>query len=254
MDYRTRIDRIGKTNTNKYGSKMTIVEYNNANNIVVKFEDGHTVNSAYKEFKKGIVSNPYDKTVYGVGYLGIGKYQVSKDKEFNIRYKHWNSMLQRCYDEQYHNKRISYSDCKVCEEWHNFQAFAEWYDENYYTIGNEKMCLDKDILNKGNKVYSPNNCIFVPEYINTLFCKRQNDRGEYPIGVSIHKKTGHFEARCSTLEGRIYLGVYDTPTQAYKVYKNYKEKYIKKMADIYKGKIPIELYKAMYKYKVDIND
>ena len=163
-------------------------------------------------------------------------------------------MVQRCYDEKYHNKRISYKDCTVCDEWLCFQNFAQWYDNNYYEIDNEKMHLDKDILHKNNKIYSPDNCIFVPEHINTLFTERQNDRGVYPIGVHIHKKTGHFEARCSTLEGRIYLGVYDTPTQAYKVYKHFKEKYIKKMADFYKDKIPIKLYEALYRYEVEITD
>lgn len=249
-----KINRNGELNTNKYDTKMAIIEYSNANDIVVKFEDGRTVNSEYKEFKNGSISNPYDKSVYGVGYLGEGDYKVSKDKVFNIRYKHWNSMIQRCYDEKYHNKRISYKDCTVCDEWLNYQNFAEWYDNNYYEINNEKMHLDKDILHKNNKIYSPNNCIFVPEHINTLFTKRQNDRGEYPIGVHIHKKTGHFEARCSTLEGRIYLGVYDTPTQAYKVYKHFKEKYIKKMADFYKDKIPIKLFEALYRYEVEITD
>ena len=84
--------------------------------------------------------------------------------------------------------------------------------------------------------------------------KGTNDRGDYPIGVSIHKKTGHFEARCSTLEGRQYLGVYNTPKTAFQVYKIYKEKYIKKMANDYKESIPIELYNAMMNYIVEIDD
>lgn len=254
MDYRTKIDRIGKINTNKYGSKMTIIKYNNANNIVVEFEDGNTVNSAYREFINGSISNLYDKTVYGVGYLGKGKYKVSDNKVFNIRYKHWNSMLQRCYDSKYHNKKISYKGCTVCDEWHNFQVFAQWYDDNYYEVDNETMGLDKDILHKGNKIYSPENCIFVPEHINSLFTKRQNDRGDYPIGVSIHKKKGHFEARCSTINGRQYLGVYNSPIQAFYIYRDYKEKHIKKIAEDYKDNIPIELYESMYRYKVEITD
>lgn len=233
---------------------MIVKEYIDAQNIIVEFDNGYKIQSAMKEFKNGSISNPYDKSVYGVGYLGIGEYKVSENKVFNIRYKHWNSMLLRCYDEKYHNKKISYKGCTVCDEWLNYQNFAKWYDENYYEVGNEKMHLDKDILHKNNKVYSPNNCIFVPEHINSLFTKRQNDRGDYPIGVSIHKKTGHFEARCSTISGRQYLGVYNTPKQAFYVYKDYKEKYIKKMADYYKDKIPIELYEAMYRYEVEITD
>jgi hypothetical protein len=192
MDDRTKINRIGETKANKFGSKMTIIEYSNANNIVVKFENGYTVDSAYKEFKNGSVSNPYDKTVHNVGFIGEGKYKVSINKEFLLSYKYWNSMFERCYSNKHHIRKITYKDCEVDKLWHNYQVFGEWFDKNYYEINNELMCLDKDILVKGNKTYSPNTCIFVPERINTLFCRRQNDRGEYPIGVNIHKKTGHF--------------------------------------------------------------
>ena len=62
-------------------------------------------------------------------------------------------------------------DCSVYEGWHNFQNFAKWYEDNYYEIEEEQMHLDKDILVKGNKVYSPDTCVFVPETINGLFVK-----------------------------------------------------------------------------------
>ena len=122
------------------------------------------------------------------------------------------------------------------------------------------MCLDKDILIKGNKIYSPNTCLIVPERINTLFIKCDNSRGEYPIGVveNQDKKSNYvgLTVFCCTLYERKYLGSFpiNKPFQAFTCYKNFKENYIKQVADEYKDIIPQRLYDAMYKYEVEIND
>ena len=117
------------------------------------------------------------------------------------------------------------------------------------------MALDKDILIKGNKIYSPQTCIFVPKRINTLFTKRQNDRGELPIGLHINNNN-KIVARCNTLNERKYLGSFslNEPFKAFTCYKNFKENYIKQVADEYKDYIPTELYEAMYRYEVEIDD
>ena len=170
-------------------------------------------------------------------------------------------MLRRCYNnnQRDRNKRPKYDGCTVCEEWHNFQNFAEWYEENYYEIKEEKMCLDKDILVKGNKIYSPQTCVFVPNRINVLFTKSDKIRGDFPIGVTYHKRDKVFESKmCYMDKNKIkhscYLGRYNTSEEAFQSYKQAKENYIKQVADEYKDKIPEILYKAMYKYKVNIND
>ena len=169
-------------------------------------------------------------------------------------------MLQRCYDPYYLNEHPTYRDCYVCEEWHNFQNFGEWWEYNVYNCNNEKMCLDKDILVKGNKVYSPETCIIVPERINLLFVKKDANRGDYPIGVDkwLNKKNGDkwLKVRCSTLEKREHLGYFplNRPFQAFYTYKQFKENHIKQVADEYKGLIPTKLYEALYKYEVEIND
>ena len=51
-----------------------------------------------------------------------------------------------------------------------------------------------------------------------------------------------------------YLGYYDTQEKAFQVYKYYKERNIKQVADYYKEQIPDKLYDALYDYEVDIND
>lgn len=249
-------DRLGKINYNKHGDKMKIIKYNSAEDIIVQFENGFKIKTAYKCFKKGEVTNVYDKTVYNVGYLGEGIHKGNK--KYGYCFIIWASMLERCYNKKKQQKCPTYTKCTVYEEWHNFQNFAQWFDENYYTINNEKMSLDKDILYKGNKIYSPKTCIFVPQRINTLFIKCDAARGKYPIGVNYHKRLNKYQSRCSILDNnknkRKHLGYFDTPEEAFYAYKEFKEKYIKQIADEYKDKIPQKLYNAMYKYEVEITD
>ena len=212
----------------------------------------------YNPFKRGSIKCPYEKRVYGVGYLGEGKYKPSENGKLTRVYKTWHHMLERCYDEKVHKKYPTYMDCEICEEWLNFQNFGEWDSENYYKIEGERMHLDKDILCKGNKIYSKETCLFVPQIINTLFVKRDNDRGESCIGTSL--KDGKYQVKCSLINPKTgkskneYLGYYDTQEKAFEVYKYYKEKNIKQVADYYKGQIPTILYNVLYNYEVEITD
>ena len=164
-------------------------------------------------------------------------------------------MLERCYYEIVQSKQPTYKGCSVCDEWHNFQNFAKWFDENYYQCGNEKTHLDKDILFKKNKIYSPDTCIFVPQKINLLFLKNGKNRGIYPIGVYFEKSRNKYNAHlCAT--GKT-IGRYNAPEEAFQAYKQTKENYIKKVADEYKSKypqFPQKLYEAMYRYEVEIDD
>ena len=108
-------------------------------------------------------------------------------------------------------------------------------------------------MNKRNKVYSPNDCIFVPQFINKLFIKRDKCRGEFYIGVTKHENK--FQAQLAKDNGKpIYLGSYDTPNEAFLAYKIAKEQYIKQIAEKYKSQIPYELYQAMMNYEVEIDD
>ena len=256
---KNKINRIGEVGYNKLGSKMIIIEYRGTYDIDVYFPEYNWTakNVQYDNFKRGIIKCPYEPRVCGVGYLGEGKYTVrGEDGKQTKCYQTWKNILQRCYDKKEHKKRPLYKDCFACEEWHNFQNFAKWYYDNIYFIGEEQMHLDKDILNKGNKTYSPSTCIFVPQSINDLFTKRQNYRGKYPIGVCKHGN--RYRVKCNKNSDGIYLGIYDTPEQAFQVYKTYKEKVIKQTIDSYEDIIPESHYsklkKAMYNYKIEITD
>ena len=255
-----KIDRTGEEGFNSFGSKMIIKEYRNNRDIDVYFPEYNWTfkHARYSNFKKGEIKCPYEPRYFGKGYLGEGKYKVSENRKLKKEYKIWHSMLTRCYDPKLHEKRSTYKDCKVEDYLLDFQHMATWIDDNYYEIPGEKMCLDKDILCKGNKVYSRDTCIFVPERINTLFTKRDNSRGNDPIGVS-DLPSGTYRVFCNNGYGKsVYLGVYLTKEEAFQVYKQYKEKVIKEVIDSYEGIIPEPYYTrlktAMYNYKVEIDD
>lgn len=256
----SKIDRTGEENINNFGSKMVIVEYRMNRDIDVYFPEYNWIakNVIYQNFKKGEIKCPYEPSVYGVGYIGEGKYKCKENGKTTRVYKTWHGILERCYDNKCHEKHPTYIDCKVSEEWHNFQNFAKWYEENYYEIEGQKMHLDKDILVKGNKIYSPETCIFVPQTINLLFTKRQNYRGKSVIGTS--PVNGKYLVKCHLINLKTgkskqkNLGYYNTQEKAFEVYKYYKEKNIKQVADYYREQIPEILYNILYNYEVEIDD
>ena len=251
-----RTERLGETLINNFGSEMIIVEYRKAGDIDVYFpEYDYTAEHVrYGDFKKGEIKCPFEPRVFGIGYIGVGEYKASENGKATKVYGTWKDMLKRCYDPKYHMKRPTYFNCEVCEEWLNFQNFASWYEENYYEIEDKVMCLDKDILVKGNKIYSPDTCVFVPQEINNLFTKRDAARGELPLGVSTNRRTNKFEAQCKVNGKTTYIGRYNSPEEASAAYKEYKEELIKSIADEYKEYIPDKLYDAMYNYDVSIFD
>lgn len=253
-----KLERLGEENISIQGYLIRIIEYNSATNIIVEFQDKYKtkIKTAYKEFKNGNIRNPHHPTIAEKGYLGIGKYSSRENGKQTTIYIVWRHMIERCYDSRMWDKYPTYKDCYVCDEWLNFQNFAKWYEKNIYECNGEKMHIDKDILCKGNKIYSPNTCIFVPERINELFTKRQNCRGDYPIGVAYCDRDKALISRCSVNHKSKHLGYFplNRPFQAFYTYKVFKENHIKQIANEYKNLIPTKLYDALYKYEVEIND
>lgn len=251
-----RIDRTGEVSYNNFGSLMVIKEYRNYNDIDVYFPTHNYIkrHTTYKCFIEGYIKSPYECRTFGKGCLGEGKYKVSENGKRTKYYDVWLSMLTRAYDSKYHDKEPTYIECTVHDSWLNFQTFGEWVDKNYYEIKGQRMELDKDILCKGNKIYSPNTCVFVPQRINSLFTKRDNCRGDLPIGVVYNKSKGKYMACCNMNGKQKTLGYYKNPVEAFQVYKNFKEKHIKEVAEEYKNVIPQKLYDAMMNYQVEIDD
>ena len=266
-----KIDRSGETSISKEECIMEIVEYNGNNDIIVEFRDEHKyrVHTTYQNFKKGVCKNPFSPSVYKHGYLGVDKsgnvpktYESKNGKSISTwEYSKWKNMLERCYDNKLKEKHSTYKDVICCERWLCFAYFLEDLEilkQEHNWGKDEKLNLDKDILIKGNKEYSLENCVLIPDYINKLFIKRDASRGKYPIGVSYHKRDKKYMAHCHIDGEQKRLGCYNTIEQAFNSYKQAKEKEIKRIANEYVSKGYVDensrLYKAMINYKVEIDD
>lgn len=238
-------NRVGEKHFSNSNEYFTIIEYFDNKNVTIQFNDGTIVyNKTYANIKIGKISNP-NNTHYGIGFIGEGNYSTKQHKSI---YNLWQQMLRRCYCENFHLIQSNYKNCTVDERWHNFQVFAKWCENNYV----DEFVLDKDILIKGNKIYSPETCCFVPQEINSLFTKCDKSRGDLPIGIT--KINNKYLARLSKFGKRVNLGKFLTIEQAFNIYKINKEFYIQQMANKWKPKIPDILYQAMFKYKVEITD
>ena len=266
-----KIDRIGETNISNEGCVVKIMEYNNCDDIIVEFQDEHKyrVHTQYSNFKKGKCKNPYFASVFGHGYLGVDKNSnVPKISELKDgkwcsawEYDRWRNMLIRCFDNKYKEKEPTYKNVTCYNRWLCFANFLEDFEilkQEYNWDDDIKLNLDKDILNKNNKIYSLENCVLVPDWINNLFIKRDNDRGSYPIGVTYHKIAKKYQANCRINGKLTSLGYYNTIEQAFNAYKIAKENEIKRVADdcVLKGFITQDsrLYNAMMGYQIGIDD
>lgn len=245
---------VGDVFTNNSGCVAVVIERKNYSEILVQFQDEfqHSVIVRGDVLKSGRFKNPYYKSVCGVGYVGVGKYRVSEGGRITKAYIHWSHALERCYNKEYQEKYPSYLGCTVCEEWHNFQVFAEWfYSQRYHQ---KRFHLDKDLLFKNNKVYSPETCTLIPERVNGFLIGLSKSKGEYPLGVSRKSKSNKFQTSINLDSGRKYLGAFDTPEEAFYVYKEAKEKYIKELANQYKDQIDPRAYNALMSWEVNIDD
>jgi hypothetical protein len=162
-----------------------------------------------------------------------------------ISYKKWIKMLWRCRS----GNHTAYVDCEVCNEWKDFQKFSEWFYSKYDPETMNKWDLDKDLLIKGNKIYSPETCCLIPHYINNLF-KLTGTKNTVLPGVFKIVASGRYIANYR----RIFLGSFKTKEEAFFKYKTEKEKYIKQIAELWKDKIEPRAYEAMINYEVEITD
>lgn len=232
--------RVGEKYLTNEGYWIEIVQCFSIKNCTIKFLYNdillHGVSHACIE--RGNVKNPYHLSVYGVGYLGIGKYSP---KSHPLVYKRWSGMFRRCYSANNMARNPTYKNCSVSKEWHNFQNFAEWYENNWKSHMDSSWHLDKDILQENNKIYSPETCCFVPHEINMAFTGN-NKRGVYKYYKRYVSYIG--------IKGKfVFLGSYKTYNEAWVVFKERKEIYIRDLAYEWKNKLDYKIYNRMINYK-----
>lgn len=182
------------------------------------------------------------KKLFGVG-VNDADYKISfKSSGKTVMcpfYRRWVNMLARCYSKNQEVNR-SYAGCYVCDEWLVFSNFKKWMESQDW----EGKHLDKDILFQGNRLYSPETCVFISKRINLLLNTRGSSRGRYMLGVKLIK--GGFQVSCSDGVKGVYLGRFSSEVDAHKAYCEFKYAVISSVAE---GE-PEKIRSALLAYKI----
>ncbi len=196
------------------------------------------------------MSNSNKTKIYEVGFASKGKFSYT---DTPIIWSSWNNMLCRAYSEIKQNKHPTYIGCTVSESWWNLQNFGNDYLQ--MSGHSQGWDLDKDLLVKGNKIYSKETCCLLPRCINTLFNRHVTSRRILPTGVSLFG-TGNnkYRANCYINGKACHFGCFPTVELAFQAYKKAKESEIKRLADLFKFQLDPRVYKALVNYNVEIID
>lgn len=154
--------------------------------------------------------------VFGVGFNSGGKFKQKTKGRATKEKVAWINMLKRCYYKPQLEVNRTYAGCYVCNDWLDFQKFAKWYSDNLLDI-KEGCDLDKDLIEYGNKEYSPEKCMIVPRSVNKFMCNSGASRGLFMIGVNFHKASGLFRSECRNpiTKSRDSLGYFDSEIDAH---------------------------------------
>lgn len=93
--------------------------------------------------------------------------------------------------------------------------------------------LDKDLLIRCNKEYSPITCTLLHEKVNSFILDRKGARGKYLIGASLDKRCNKYQSRCGNpFTGKDdSLGYFISEIEAHLAWKKYKHQMSCLLAD-----------------------
>ena len=247
-------DCVGKICKSKSSGDFKVLKYNDSKSVEIQFlKTGYETLARLDNIRNGKVKDPYSPSVFGIGTVGT-KYPISEGDVLTKEYMLWYNMLRRCYSDNSKKKNPTYEGCEVSNKFKSYEYFYEWC-HNQIGFGVDGFELDKDLLVKGNKVYSEDSCIFIPKNINLLLTKCEASRGKHLIGVSWSNTNNAFVAMVRKNKGKSeYLGYFKTELEAFNAYKKAKENYLKEQANKYKSQIDLRAYNALMNYEVNIND
>lgn len=218
---------VGDIFTTNMCGDVKITEIENRLKVHVTFlNTGFSRVCTSYDLRKGLLKDPYHPAVKGVGYTGAGVHGTRGTD--TKKYAAWNGMIDRCYGVRPLFKIYREKGIRVCEEWHNYQNFGDWFDLNYKGRGFD---LDKDILNPDSKLYSPDTCEYVPHSVNMLVANiREGTLGyttkklgdgtvKYIVKIQ-HKDIG-------------YVGSFDSKEEAHAAYVVAKKSHVLRVANHY---------------------
>lgn len=220
---------VGSVWESKFHGAFEVIAYGGYLDVTIRFNDtGFEAKVRSSNVSSGEVKDKMSPNVCGVGFIGDGVHGGD-----SMYYRTWRSMMQRCYDPYVINKNPTYKDCYVCEEWHNFQNFADWCHKNHPDVAGTYQ-LDKDIKVIGNKTYSPENCMFVTKIVNGFLVDSGAQRGNCMIGVCFDKARCNFQSYCNNpfTKKREYLGRHNSEIEAHLAWRKRKSELAYELAMI----------------------
>ncbi|MEB9770488.1 hypothetical protein P4K44_33875, partial [Bacillus cereus] len=118
---------VGRFFRNNAGQSYQVVRFagrrkNGISLFRIRFiETGYQRDVEKVEIKRGNIKDRFQRSVFGVGYLGDTK-MVGHKREYSV----WSGMIERCYDKTssgYPN--YGGAGVSVCERWHSFEMFLK---------------------------------------------------------------------------------------------------------------------------------
>lgn len=248
---------LGKTFKMEDGSIVKIIAYRKSRSLTVEFLDtGYILNTRLSRVKLGKLKDRLKPSVKGVGIIGLDK--ISTARKHHREYALWDGMLDRCYNEITQKKQKAYNGCSVSDDFLFYPNFKKWCNEqigfNSVDEFGRSFNLDKDILFKNNKIYSPQTCCFVPSEINAIMASCKRDKGSTMVGTAYDKKLKKYRSAITREGVKTHLGCFEKEIDAFMVYKVEKEAHIKLVAEKWKNEIDIRVYEALISHQVETTD
>ena len=243
----------GKTFESCNYGEYVVLEYENSKHIKIKFKNTQSIRVVTAaDIRGGRVLDYEMPTLFGVGILGdvegLERLCVKTNKVYSL----WTNMLKRCYYKPTKNIYPTYEDCLVSDEFLKYKTFRLWC-YNQTGFGEDYFELDKDILSiTDQKTYSPENCCFIPKEINV--CIRTFFKSSEKVGVTYHKRDKVYQANCSIGGKNKHLGSFKSEHEAFNVYKQAKETYVKHLANKWKDRIDPRVFDALMCWEVALHD
>lgn len=258
---------IGETFKSKSCNTFSILEVISTSKVRVRFNDEfmHECLVTASSIRLGSIKNPFYGKVFGVGYLGIGKYKsrlgpASKGYLNTPEYNAWVNMLSRCYYDKYTSRNIGnkvYDGASVCKEWHNFQIFSEWYlnavDHIRAVSPDIPVALDKDLLSTNIKLYSPLTCCVLPVCINNEIKDHTKRLVNGKLSTLRLKKDGSYSLFLSSEGNTIEINRL-TKMECVLEYISAKESIVHRMGERYKNIVQDNVYTALINFKLKGKD
>lgn len=191
--------------------------------------------------------------IYGQGF-NDGSLPTKLNGKHLKEYLVWRAMICRCYSAYSLKLKPTYKGVEVCENFKSYSYFYNWC-QNQVGFKKPDFVFDKDILDPTGKIYSEDNCVFIPQALNKLLTLRQRDRSKYALGVMrVKGKEPRFKSILN--KGTRYLvelskETFSSSEEAHQDYLKRKKDFICQQAEKYKADLDFRVYEALITFNLE---